>query len=98
MAKATVIQLKPVKQPPKKIILELSEGEADFIYAVTHRVAGSPTASPRKYSERVHAALKAALGIDGHQTDAHRLMSNASRIYFNEYPDGFREDRFNGRS
>lgn len=86
MAKATVINPKPVKQPPRRVILELTDGEADFILGVTNRVGGSPTASPRKYSERIRAALRDALGVDPFRTDADKLMSSASRIYFNEYP------------
>jgi len=75
MAKATVITPKPVRQPPKKIILELTEGEADFLIAVLSRIGGSPTKSPRKYQERISAPLVEALGFDFYGTDAHKLST-----------------------
>lgn len=85
MAKATLVKAKPVKQPPNKVILELSEGEADFILALTARIGGHPEHSPRKYSERICTALTVALGFAWDGTDAEKLMTSSSRIYFNNY-------------
>lgn len=85
MAKATVVRPKPVKQPPVKVILELSEGEADFILGVTGKIGGSPDRSPRKYSDRIRAALTGALGYDWHETDAFKHSSRGPALYFNAY-------------
>lgn len=84
MAKATMIRPKPVKQPPVKVILELTEGEADFILGVTAKLGGDREKSPRKYSDRIQAALTDALGYDWSRTDAYKLSSGGG-IYFNSY-------------
>lgn len=88
MAKATVITPKPVRQPPKKIVLELSEGEADFILAVCGRVTGSMSNSPRKYASRIYSELikVKVLGGVASTTDAYKLMSSDSRVSFEDYP------------
>jgi hypothetical protein len=88
MAKATKITPKPVKTPPARIVLELSEGEADFILGVTSVIGGDPQKSPRKYSEALHTALREALGYSAFSTDAHKLISahgRAGSIYFKNY-------------
>lgn len=74
MATVKVIEPKPVKQPPKRIVLELSEGEADFVLAMSGIVTGSPKHSPRKYADRIFRELSAALGVNGEDTDAYKLM------------------------
>lgn len=85
MAKATFVIAKPVKQPPNKVILELTEGEADLIYFLVGRVTGSSNNSPRKYADRIHHALSAALGYMSVQSDAYRLANNAYQ-HFADYP------------
>lgn len=94
MAKATVIQPKPVKQPPRKIVLELTEGEADFLLGISLHIGGHPTNSPRKYAVRIGDALYAALGVGADQTDAARLRDKTASpkgtIYFRDYPANFR--------
>lgn len=87
MAKATFVTAKPVKQPPNKVILELTEGEADLIYFLTGRVTGSDN-SPRKYATRVFSALADALGIMSSQTDAAKLFMHGHGpfTHFIDYP------------
>jgi hypothetical protein len=89
MAKATKIAPKPVKQPPAKIMLELSEGEADFILGLLDSIGGSPTNSPRKYADCLNTALSGALGHGPADTDAHKLIDplagRKNSIYFREY-------------
>lgn len=85
MAKATRIEPKPVKQPPVKILLELSEGEADFILGITARIGGSTTGSPRKYNEPIQEALSEALGISWDETDAYGLLHGGGGLRFENY-------------
>lgn len=91
MAKATKITPKPVKQPSAKIVLELSEGEADFILGITHAIGGDPQKSPRKYAQALEEALTEALGYAVNGTDAYKLMDPSmpacrkGAIYFREY-------------
>lgn len=83
MAKATRIEPKPVKQPPVKILLELSEGEADFILGITSRIGGSMTDSPRKYNDRIQEALTGALGVRWDDTDSYPLLRGAGLRFEN---------------
>jgi len=69
MAKATAGR----RQTTRKITLRLTEGEADFLLAVTALASGHPSKSPRKYGERVRKALEDALGYDYESTDAFPL-------------------------
>ena len=88
MAKATVITPKPARQPPKKVILELSEGEADSIQGITGWVGGSMN-SPRKYNESIQDALSEALDTNCEDTDAHSLLMECDSdmgLHFNDYP------------
>jgi hypothetical protein len=80
MAKATKITPKPVKQPPVRYVLELSEGEADFILALTRYIGGDPANSPRKYSVRIQHALEDATGQSAADTDAAKLASGGIRF------------------
>jgi len=86
MAKATRIDPKPVKQPPPKYVLELSEGEADFILGITASIGGSSTNSPRKYSDALRDALMDATGISAFDTDAYALKVRGA-INFADYSD-----------
>jgi len=89
MAKATKIAPKPVKQPPAKIVLELSEGEADFILGMTEFISGHPSKSPRKYANALREALTSALGIRAKDTDAAHLYSEVlsirGSVHFSDY-------------
>jgi hypothetical protein len=91
MAKATLVRPKPVRQPTGKVVLELTEGEADFILAVTAFIAGDYERSPRKYSDRIRRALETALGIGYTQTDAYKLRDRLNLFYggiwFRDYND-----------
>jgi hypothetical protein len=76
----------------RKINLELTEGDADFLLAVLNLIGGNAKNSPRKYGDRISAALKEATGLSADDTDAYELVAgngSGSRgaIYFNDYPD-----------
>jgi hypothetical protein len=57
-----------------RIMLIMTEGEADFLTAVMANIGGHPTQSPRKYAERIGAALTNATGQDYAATDAQLLI------------------------
>lgn len=83
MAKAKVIE--PPPQPPRRVLLTLTEGEADFLMAMCARTCGDPRRSPRKYERRITSALTEALGYAFWSTDAHNLIAEGSRITFSNY-------------
>lgn len=93
MAQAKVFE-RTISQPRKvkRVQLELTEGEADFLLATMASIAGHPRNSPRKYAERIRNALTAATGLDYSRADAYRLKTPTSAIYFRDYadPDGGR--------
>lgn len=70
------------------IMLELGEGEADFLQTVMAKIGGSETDSPRKYAVRIGRALKNATGQDYTDTDAFKLLRNPrnSNLGFKNYP------------
>lgn len=76
-----------VRQPQRvrRIQLELTDGEADFLMAVLSRVDGHEKDSPRKYQRRISAALERATGHMFAYTDAYPLSSG--EIEFQSYPD-----------
>jgi hypothetical protein len=80
---------KTVKIPVKKIVLELTEGEADFLLALSAHVGGSDEDSPRKYMHRISRALVKATGHVFFETDAFPLAdpSQPSGVLFANYPD-----------
>jgi hypothetical protein len=86
---ATARKITPrVKQPPSKVILELSEGEADFILGLTVVIGGDVTKSPRKYADSIGRALTEALETSAFDTDSHKLISDRGRpgaVYFKCY-------------
>lgn len=68
--------------------LFISDGEADFLLAVLSAVGGSPTKSPRKYAERISAALEKATSLKYVDTDAFPLMKViGGQVQFKDYPD-----------
>ena len=90
MAKATYIKPKPVRPPRGKVVLELTEGEADLILCVMSGfIGGDPENSPRKYADRIAYALESALDLDYKATDAYSLNKPpivGHGVYFNDYP------------
>lgn len=88
MATASKIEPKPVKQPPVRYVLELSEGEADFLLGLMGVIGGDTAKSPRKYALRIEGALSLAMGISCLSTDAVKLISDQGRpgsVYFANY-------------
>lgn len=71
------IETQVIKQPQRvrRVCLMLTEGEADYLLAVTARTRGSAKDSPVKYARRIHAALTRAVGYDYQATDASHLIS-----------------------
>ncbi|MFJ9961098.1 hypothetical protein [Streptomyces avermitilis] len=65
----------------KTYTLELSDAEARTLAVILGKVAGSPTASPRKHAESVHNALKRA-GVQWFDTPLSRLAAGV--IAFDE--------------
>lgn len=70
---------------PRRFTVDLSEGEVDFLLAVTEGIGGDLTNSPRKYASRIHDALSAVTGYQPHETDAFALLRGA--LWFTEYTD-----------
>ena len=56
MANAVRIDLE-VKIVPYKIVLELSQEEAETLYSVTGLIGGKPQSSSRKYIDNIRSAL-----------------------------------------
>lgn len=56
MAKAVRIDLE-VKPVPYKIVMELTQEEAEALYIVTNLVSGSPSESSRKYIDNIGKTL-----------------------------------------
>jgi hypothetical protein len=82
MAKATA----GPRRTPRVIKLTLTEGEADMIRAVLSHVGGHNRKSPRKYVNRVAAALDAVLGYRYDETDAHPLLETTpAGLMFRNY-------------
>lgn len=69
------------------VVLELGEGEADFLQAVMAMIGGSEADSPRKYAIRIARALKNATGQEYKDTDAYKLLRrNNPDLFFKDYP------------
>ena len=85
--KTTRVIKRTQKTTVPAVLLELGEGEADFLQAVMAKISGSETDSPRKYAGRIARALKHATGQDYTDTDAYKLMVNprTSSLRFKDY-------------
>jgi hypothetical protein len=86
MAKAKVRQL----NTPRLFNVQLTEGEVDFVLGVLGNISGDPAKSPRKYGDRILAALTKAAGYAPEATDAAKVSLGA--IHFNDYGDGQPDD------
>jgi hypothetical protein len=64
-------------------VKKLTEGEMDFLIALTAAVGGDPSKSPAKYARRLQSKLVKAAGYDYQATDAHKLLVGS--IFFNDY-------------
>ena len=73
----------------RRTVLELGDGEVDFLLALSRRVSGDPENSPRKYMNRIARALVKSTGMNPSNTDADKLSvpSYESGIWFQDYPD-----------
>lgn len=70
---------------PRRFTVDLTEGEVDFLLALTEGIGGDTKNSPRKYAARIHEALEAVTGYEAHETDAFTLLRGA--LWFTEYTD-----------
>jgi hypothetical protein len=82
------VWIPPLPKPepaPRRFVVELTEGEVDFLIAVTSRVGGDPVDSPRKYSDRIRKGLTEASGVA--PPDASHLVEDNRRagIFFRNY-------------
>jgi hypothetical protein len=76
MAKATAIKHYIVRpKRVRRVILELTEGEADFLINVCGRIEGDSNDSPVKYAVRIRKALSKLVGYDWLETDAFQLST-----------------------
>ena len=66
---------KPKPVPPRTFVIELTEGELDFLLGVCLAVHGDAKKSPAKYGYRIYQALYSATGLSGYNTDAWRLLN-----------------------
>ena len=65
MASAKKVNIPVVVEPPYKIVLELSQEEAEVLLAVTRHIGGHPSTSHRKYTDNIQRALyNAEVGIN----------------------------------
>jgi hypothetical protein len=90
MATARIEIPEPV-YPPKKVVLELDEREADTLRALCSMVAGDPVNSPRRHAASIADALDDATGGGSFAGNAENLMRASSAyhgIWFNDYPEG----------
>ncbi|MCY0963018.1 hypothetical protein [Streptomyces sp. H27-H5] len=75
----------------KTVTLTLSVEEAEALVAITSRVGGHQSRSPRQHTDAVMAALKKA-GVRAHNAfgahPAKHLDDNAEGLYFAEKPGG----------
>ncbi len=81
MAKAHVV--KQVVREPKsrrRVVLVLTEGEADFLINQCYRVRGDRRLSPVKYAVRIRSALQRAVGYKWVDCDARVLSGGAVRF------------------
>ena len=92
MARAHVVTkvFKKVRQVRvRRTLLELGDGEVDFLLALSRHVGGDTDGSPRKYMDRITRALVKSTGMDPDNTDAgHRCRpSYHAGIWFENYVD-----------
>jgi uncharacterized protein (DUF849 family) len=59
---------------PRRFTLSVTEGEVDFLIAITAGVGGDPVNSPRKYAMRINEELVRAAGYGEGETDADLLQ------------------------
>jgi len=73
----------------RRTMLELGDGEVDFLLAIAQCVGGDTTDSPRKYMDRIARALLKSAGMDPLATDAGRLARSTYHggIWFENYVD-----------
>lgn len=81
MAKASLVR-RVVREPKsrRRVVLELTEGEADFLVNQCHRVRGDARLSPVKYAVRIRTALQRALGYSWENCDARVLSRGTVRF------------------
>jgi hypothetical protein len=90
MATARIEAPEPV-YPPKKVVLELDEWEADTLRALCSMVAGDPANSPRRHAASIADALDDATDGGSFTGNAEGLMRASSTyhgIWFDDYPEG----------
>lgn len=83
------------RRTPRTILVELTEGEADFILGVTSRVAGHETRSMAKYSTRLRKVLSKTLGYDCDETDFDKYARGF--LYLNTYEPASSYDKMSDR-
>ncbi len=81
MAKASV-RRQVVREPVsrRRVVLVLTEGEADFLINMCYRVRGDIRLSPVKYAVRIRIALQKAVGYNWASCDARHLSAGAVRF------------------
>jgi hypothetical protein len=98
MAKAYEKQV-PVQATEKRIVLELTEAEADALIAATGRVAGNvhmksnpiEHPSPRDHIQNIASELGKATAKSYHDAEAWELCHvGLGGIQFSDYPEGHR--------
>lgn len=90
MAQARASQRKPTRL----VTLRMTEGEADLVLALVTSIHGSKSKSPRKYAQRIAAALTSALGYSFADTDAYHLMLGTVTMFnYDDHPDIHDGDR-----
>lgn len=81
MAKAHVVR-QVVREPKsrRRVVLVLTEGEADFLINQCYRVRGDRRLSPVKYAVRIRGALQRAVGYKWADCDARVLSGGIVRF------------------
>jgi len=79
MARATAGR----RRTPRRVILSLTEGEADYLLGLISQVAGNHRKSPHKYGVRIEKALEEALGYNYSGSDAYAHA--VGHVHFRNY-------------